>query len=95
MPPHPPAQITVAYSRHLDGLIAFSHGEQWRWAHAALAEAGFTKRDAGSFHTPGDSVPVAMTKLLPIARRHRASLQVSGRPYLGDVADQIAAHRSH
>lgn len=91
MPPNPPAQITVAYSRHFDGLIAIAHGEQWRWAHTALAEAGFTKRDDASFHTPGDSVPVAMTKLLPIARRHRTTVQVSGRPYLGDVADQIAA----
>lgn len=91
MPPNPPAQVTVAYSRHFDGLIAIAHGEQWPWAHTALEQAGFTKRDDGSFHTPGDSVPVAMAKLLPIARRHRATVQVSGSPYLGDVADQIAA----
>lgn len=32
-----------------------------------------------------------MAKLLPFARRHRATVQVSGRPYLGDIADQIAA----
>ncbi|MFJ6898143.1 hypothetical protein [Streptomyces hokutonensis] len=91
MPPNPPAQITVAYSRHFDGLIAIAHGEQWRWAHTALEQAGFTRRDDGSFHTPGDSVPVTMAKLLPIARRHRATLQVSSRPYLGDIAEQIAA----
>ncbi|MCZ0997565.1 hypothetical protein O1M63_04505 [Streptomyces mirabilis] len=91
LPPNPPAQITVAYSRHFDGLIAIAHGEKWPWAHTALEQTGFTKRDDGSFHTPGDSVPAAMAKLLPIARRHRATVQVSGRPYLGDVADQIAA----
>ncbi|UIX34386.1 hypothetical protein [Streptomyces sp. GQFP] len=91
MPPNPPAQITVAYSRHFDGLIAIAHGEKWPWAHTALEQTGFTKRDDGSFHTPGDSVPAAMAKLLPIARRHRATVQVSGRPYLGDIADQIAA----
>ncbi|MCQ9185466.1 hypothetical protein KMT30_41870 [Streptomyces sp. IBSBF 2953] len=90
MPPNPPAQITLAYSRHA-GLIAIAHGEQWRWAHTALAEAGFTKRDDGSFRAPGGSVPMAAARLLPITHRHRARVQVSGRPYLGDVADQIAA----
>lgn len=91
MPPNPPAQITVAFSRHFDGLIAIAHGEQWPWAHTALEQAGFTRRDDGSFHTPGDSVRAAMATLLPIARRHRATVQVSGRLYLGDVAAQIAA----
>ncbi|MFF4256623.1 hypothetical protein ACFY1L_36100 [Streptomyces sp. NPDC001663] len=93
MSPNPPAQITVAFGRHFDGLIAIAHGDQWPWAHTALEQAGFTKRDDGSFHTPGDSVPVAMATLLPIARRHRATVRVSGRPYLGDIADQIAARR--
>jgi hypothetical protein len=91
LPPNPPALITLAYGRRASGLLAIAHGEQWRWAHTALEQAGFTKWDDGSFRAPGDSVPVAMAKLLPIARRHRAIVQVSGRPYLGDVADQIAA----
>ncbi|MFG2343272.1 hypothetical protein [Streptomyces phaeochromogenes] len=42
MPPNPPAQVTLAYGRRADGVLAIVHGEQWRWGHIVLEQAGFT-----------------------------------------------------
>ncbi|MGW1669174.1 hypothetical protein [Streptomyces sp. NPDC002324] len=90
MPPNPPAEIRLAYSRAA-GLVAIAHGEQYRWANTALEQAGFTKRDDGSYSTPGPAVRAAAAKLLPLAHRHHATVDVSPRPFLGDNADRIAA----
>ncbi|WP_405959845.1 hypothetical protein OG235_07675 [Streptomyces sp. NBC_00024] len=90
MPPNPPAEIRLAYSRAA-GLVAIAHGEQYRWANTALEQAGFTKRDDGSYSTPGPDVRAAAAKLLPLAQRHHATVGVSPRPFLGDIADRIAA----
>lgn len=90
MLPNHPAEITLAYSRAA-GLVAIAHGEQYRWARTALEQAGFTKRGDGSYHAPGPDVRAAAAKLLPLAHRHRTTVDVSRRPYLGDIADRIAA----
>ncbi|MFF0201925.1 hypothetical protein [Streptomyces sp. NPDC005017] len=90
MPPNHPAEITLAYSRTA-GLVAIAHGEQYRWARTALEQSGFTKRGDGSYHAPGPDVPAAAAKLLPLAHRHHTTVDVSPRPYLGDIADRIAA----
>ncbi|MEU3616853.1 hypothetical protein ABZ725_31805 [Streptomyces sp. NPDC006872] len=90
MSPNPPAEIRLAYSRAAS-LVAIAHGEQYRWAHTALEQAGFTKRDDGSYSTPGPDVRAATAKLLPLAHRHHATVDVSPRPFLGDIADRIAA----
>ncbi|MFM9571791.1 hypothetical protein ACKI1I_17390 [Streptomyces turgidiscabies] len=89
MPPNSPAEITLAYSRAA-GLVAIAHGEQYRWAHTALEHAGFTKRDDGTYSTPGPDIRAAAAKLLPLAHRHRTTVDVSPRPFLGDIADRIA-----
>ncbi|WP_215449447.1 hypothetical protein, partial [Streptomyces sp. ATCC 21386] len=89
MPPNPPAEIRLAYSRAA-GLVAIAHGEQYRWAHTALEQAEFTKRDDGSYSTPGPDVRAAAARLLPLAHRHHATVDVSSRPFLGDIADRIA-----
>ncbi|WSQ12906.1 hypothetical protein OG604_36920 [Streptomyces sp. NBC_01231] len=90
MPPKHPAEITLAYSRAA-GLVAIAHGEQYRWAHTALERAGFTKRGDGSYRAPDSDVRTAAAKLLPLAHRHRTAVDVSARPFLGDIADRIAA----
>ncbi|MEU9246975.1 hypothetical protein [Streptomyces sp. NPDC048385] len=89
MPPNHPAEITLAYSRAA-GLVAIAHGEQYRWAHTALEQAGFTKRADGSHSAPGPDVRTAAAKLLPLAHRYRTAVDVSARPFLGDIADRIA-----
>ncbi|WP_217570536.1 hypothetical protein [Streptomyces sp. GbtcB7] len=89
MPANPPAAITLAYSRTV-GLVAVAHGEQYKWAHTALEQAGFTKRNDGAYSTPGPDIRTAAVKLLSLAHRHRTTVAVSQRPFLGDVADRIA-----
>ncbi|MGW2046209.1 hypothetical protein ACWCPF_13640 [Streptomyces sp. NPDC001858] len=90
MPPNPRAEIRLAYSRAA-ALVAIAHGEQYRWAQTALEQAGFTRRDDGSYSVPGPDVRAAAAKLLPLAVRHHATVDVSPRPFLGDTADRIAA----
>lgn len=89
MPATPPAAITLAYSRAA-GLVAIAHGEQYKWAHTALEQAGFTKRNDGTHSTPGGDIRTTAVKLLPLAHRHRTTVNVSGHAFLGDIADRIA-----
>ncbi|MFE4664540.1 hypothetical protein ACFRI7_11760 [Streptomyces sp. NPDC056716] len=90
----PPARITL--SRRGDREItAIATGEQYKWAHTALAAAGWTKTESG-VHTrlfaDRASAERAVSALIHFARRHRATVAMSSRPFLGDIADTIAHH---
>ncbi|WP_416987026.1 hypothetical protein [Streptomyces sp. T028] len=94
MPSHPPAEITLALSAST-GIVAVAHGERYRWAQTALKLVGFHRRDDGTFALAGNDPQAArdaVHQLIPTARRHQATVTASNRRYLGDVADEIAAH---
>ena len=47
------AQIILSHSRE-SGIVAIASGEQYPWAHTALAESGFQRDDDGVWHLPAD-----------------------------------------
>ncbi|MDO0936436.1 hypothetical protein QQY66_33810 [Streptomyces sp. DG2A-72] len=94
MPSHPPAEITLVLSASA-GIAAVAHGERYRWAETALKLVGFHRRDDGAFALAVNDPQAArdaVHQLIRTARRHQATVTASNRRYLGDVADEIAAH---
>jgi hypothetical protein len=94
MPSHPPAEITLVLSASA-GIVAVAHGERYRWAETALKLVGFHRRDDGAFALAVNDPQAArdaVHQLIRTARRHQATVTASNRRYLGDVADEIAAH---
>ncbi|MFJ4688879.1 hypothetical protein [Streptomyces sp. NPDC088789] len=90
----PPAQITLSMSGDRE-ITAIATGEQYQWAHTALTAAGWTETKS-TVHTrlfaDRASAERAVSALVRFARRHRATVAMSSRPFLGDIADTIA-HR--
>ncbi|MEV5878064.1 hypothetical protein AB0L75_28325 [Streptomyces sp. NPDC052101] len=94
MPPHSPAHITLSASTTA-GIVAVAHGEKYPWAETALQICGFHRRDDGAFALSGYSPKATrdtVRNLIRTAHRHQTSVTASRRPYLGDVAEEIAAH---
>lgn len=94
MPSNPPAEITLVLSASA-GIVAVAHGERYRWAQTALKLVGFHRRDDGAFALAVNDPQAArdaVHQLIRTARRHQATVTASNRRYLGDVADEIAAH---
>ncbi|GAA2254835.1 hypothetical protein GCM10010232_50070 [Streptomyces amakusaensis] len=88
----PPARITLSMCEAAE-ITAIATGEQYRWAHTALAAAGW-ERTANGVHTRlfGDRAAAerAVSTLVHFARRHRTAVVTSTRPHLGDIAGAIA-----
>ncbi|GAU70748.1 hypothetical protein SSP35_22_00510 [Streptomyces sp. NBRC 110611] len=94
MPATTPAQITLSFSRSA-GLVAIAHGEQYLWAQTALTHTGFLRRDDGTYAVALDDVRLRhglAASLVRSAHQHQAAVTTSHRPYIGDVADAIAAY---
>ncbi|WP_206342755.1 hypothetical protein [Streptomyces ureilyticus] len=94
MPSHPPAEITLVLSASA-GIVAVAHGERYRWAQTALQRVGFQRRDNGTSALAVNDPQAArdtVHQLIRTARRHQATVTASSRRYLGDIADEMAAH---
>jgi hypothetical protein len=83
------AQIVLAHSRE-SGIVAIASGEQYRWAHTALAESGFQRDDDGVWRLPADGTQTTVVELVTCAKRHRASVHTSSRRFIGDAARDLA-----
>ncbi|MFE9407425.1 hypothetical protein ACFYN0_01275 [Streptomyces sp. NPDC006704] len=83
------AQIILSHSRE-SGIVAVASGEQYPWAHAALAESGFQRDDDGVWHLPVDGTQSTVVDLITCAKRHRTSVHVSNRRFIGDAARDLA-----
>ncbi|WP_447035847.1 hypothetical protein [Streptomyces sp. DSM 118878] len=83
------AQIVLAHSRE-SGIVAIASGEQYRWAHTALAESGFQREGDGVWHLPAGGTPTTVVDLVTCAKRHRASVHTSSRRFIGDAARDLA-----
>ncbi|MFE4176996.1 hypothetical protein ACFRR7_34015 [Streptomyces sp. NPDC056909] len=82
------AQIIVSHSRE-SGIVAIASGEQYPWAHTALAESGL-RRDDGVHHLPADGNGTTVVDLVKCAKRHRTSVHTSSRRFIGDAARDLA-----
>ncbi|WP_432141064.1 hypothetical protein [Streptomyces sp. bgisy084] len=82
------AQIILTHSLHT-GLVAIATGEKYSWAQTALKEHGFQRGEAGEYRLPRTS-HATMAGLTLRAERHRATISVSSRPFIGDMASGIA-----
>ncbi|MEU1376885.1 hypothetical protein ABZ442_24960 [Streptomyces triculaminicus] len=88
-----PAQITLSFSRSA-GIVAMTTGEKYPWAQTALESTGFQRRQDGTYALPVEDPQAAqatMVELLRAADRHQSVVKMSGRPFIGDVAEGIAA----
>ncbi|MEU5116977.1 hypothetical protein AB0G64_36485 [Streptomyces longwoodensis] len=56
------AQIILSHSRD-SGIVAIASGEQYPWAHTALAESGFRRDDASTLSRLADAVADTETLL--------------------------------
>ncbi|MFI0776184.1 hypothetical protein [Streptomyces sp. NPDC021212] len=83
------AQIILSHSRD-SGIVAIASGEQYPWAHTALAESGFKRDDAGVHHLPADGNGTTVADLVTCAKRHRTSVHTSSRRFIGDAACDLA-----
>ncbi|WP_186778981.1 hypothetical protein [Streptomyces salinarius] len=83
------AQIILSHSRE-SGIVAIAAGEQYPWAHTALAESGFQRDDDGVWHLPADGTQTTVVDLVTCAKRHRASVHTSSRRFIGDAARDLA-----
>ncbi|MFJ6752180.1 hypothetical protein ACIQNI_28955 [Streptomyces sp. NPDC091266] len=83
------AQIILSHSRD-SGIVAIASGEQYPWAHTALAESGFRRDDDGVYHLPADGNGTTPVDLVKCARRHRTSVHTSSRRFIGDAARDLA-----
>jgi hypothetical protein len=84
-------QIILAHSRQ-SGIVAIASGEQYPWAHTALAESGFQRDVEGVWHLPADGTGTTVADLVTCAKRHRTSVHTSGRRFIGDAARDLARH---
>lgn len=85
------AQIILSHSRE-SGIVAIASGEQYPWAHTALAESGFRRDDEGVYHLPADGTGTTVVDLVTCAKRHRTSVHTSSRRFIGDAARDLARH---
>ncbi|CAL9611907.1 hypothetical protein [Streptomyces sp. enrichment culture] len=83
------AQIILSHSRK-SGIVAIASGEQYPWAHTALAESGFQQDNDGVWHLPADGTQTTVVDLVRCAKRHRASVHTSSRGFIGDAARDLA-----
>ncbi|MDF6066139.1 MULTISPECIES: hypothetical protein [unclassified Streptomyces] len=83
------AQIILSHSRD-SGIVAIASGEQYPWAHTALAESGFRRDDDGVYHLPADGNQTTVVDLVKCAKRHRTSVHTSSRRFIGDAARDLA-----
>ncbi|MFB7270774.1 hypothetical protein [Streptomyces sp. NPDC056244] len=93
MPTLPTAQITLCSSRDTD-IVAIAHGEQYPRAQTALQASGFQRRDNGTFALPANDPEISyymVTALIDSAERHRTTVIINSRRYLGEVAEDLAA----
>ncbi|MCG0285418.1 hypothetical protein [Streptomyces sp. PSAA01] len=82
------AQIILSHSRD-SGIVAIASGEQYPWAHTALAQSGFRRGD-GVYHLPADGNGTTVADLVTCAKRHRTSVHTSSRRFIGDAARDLA-----
>ncbi|MGV9401673.1 hypothetical protein [Streptomyces sp. NPDC003667] len=83
------AQIILSHSRE-SGIVAIASGEQYPWAHTALAESGFRRDDEGVYHLLADGTGTTVVDLVTCAKRHRTSVHTSSRRFIGDAARDLA-----
>ncbi|WP_254895922.1 hypothetical protein [Streptomyces sp. NA02536] len=83
------AQIILSHSRE-SGIVAIASGEQYPWAHTALAESGFQRDDDGVWHLPADGTKTTVVDLIRCAKRHRTSVHTSSSRFIGDAARDLA-----
>ncbi|WP_446038066.1 hypothetical protein [Streptomyces sp. SID1121] len=83
------AQIVLSHSQD-SGIVAIASGEQYPWAHTALAESGFRRGDDGVYHLPADGNRTTMADLITCAERHRTSVHTSSRRFIGDAGRDLA-----
>ncbi|NIY65599.1 hypothetical protein [Streptomyces malaysiensis] len=83
------AQIILSRSRE-SRIVAIASGEQYPWAHTALAESGFRRGDDGVYHLPADGNGTTVADLVTCAKRHRTSVHTNSRPFIGDAARDLA-----
>ncbi|AZK97046.1 MULTISPECIES: hypothetical protein [Streptomyces] len=87
-----PARITLSLRDGAE-IAAVATGEQYKWAETALRAAGWQRTGNGVYTRPAadlKAAELALTTLVHFARRHRAAVVTSTRPYLGNIADTIA-----
>ncbi|MBC2875613.1 MULTISPECIES: hypothetical protein [Streptomyces] len=90
-----PAQITLSFSRSAAGIVAVAVGEKYPWAQTALEATGFQRRQDDTYTLPIEDPQAAqapMAELVRTADRHQSVVKASGRTFMGDVAEGIAAH---
>ncbi|MFF0448028.1 hypothetical protein ACFYT4_16735 [Streptomyces sp. NPDC004609] len=88
----PPAQIILSVCEGAE-IAAIATGEQYKWAQSALVAAGWERTGNGVYtrlFSERAAAERAISTLVHAARRHRAAVVTSTRPYLGDIADTIA-----
>ncbi|MFJ6071596.1 hypothetical protein ACIQFU_12270 [Streptomyces sp. NPDC093065] len=83
------AQIILSHSREF-GIVGLASGEQYKWAHTALAESGFQRGEAGAWHLPAGDTGTTVLDLVRCAQRHRTSVHTSSRRFIGDAASDLA-----
>ncbi|MFJ6017267.1 hypothetical protein [Streptomyces sp. NPDC092952] len=83
------AQIVLSQSRE-SGIVAIASGEQYPWAHTALAKSGFRRDDDGVWHLPPDGTQTTMADLVQCAKRHHTRVRTSSRRFIGDAARDLA-----
>ncbi|MET8721425.1 hypothetical protein [Streptomyces misionensis] len=83
------AQIILSHGRE-SGIVAVASGERYQWAHTALAESSFHRDDDGVWHLPADGTQTTVVDLLKCAKRHRTSVNMSSRQFIGDAARDLA-----
>ncbi|MGW6742837.1 hypothetical protein ACWGDX_19295 [Streptomyces sp. NPDC055025] len=93
MPTTSTAQITLCFSRD-SGIVAIAHGEQYPWAQTALETSGFQRRENGTYALPAadpETARATVTALAFTVERHRTTVTISHRRYLGEIAEELAA----
>ncbi|MFB7270779.1 hypothetical protein [Streptomyces sp. NPDC056244] len=89
-----PSQIALAHSPSPGpGIVAIPFGEEHRHARIALEAAGFERRDDGTYAFPvADPVrqSTAVAELVRLAPGDDATVTLSIRRYLGDIAKSVA-----
>ncbi|WP_234328281.1 hypothetical protein [Streptomyces sp. NRRL S-37] len=83
------AQIVLSHSRG-SGIVAIATGEQYPWAHTALAQSGFQRDDDSVWHLPAHAPETTVVDLVTCAKRHRTSVHTSSRRFIGDAARGLA-----
>src|SRR5690606_32602380 len=72
-------QIVLSHSRG-SGIVAIATGEQYPWAHTALAQSGFQRDDDSVWHLPAHTPETGVVDLVTCAKRHRTSMHTKQPP---------------